>query len=47
MTRPRTLRPIVTGVAALAVFLVVFVAPFIFIILQAVKDRRAANRLAT
>lgn len=41
----RHIRPIVTGAAAMAVFLFVFVIPFVFILLQAVKDRRAANRL--
>ena len=41
----RGLRPVLTGVAALVVFVIVFVAPFVFVILQAVKDRRAANRL--
>ncbi len=51
MARPATppaqrrLRPILIGCAAMAVFLVVFVLPFLFILLQAVKDRRAANKL--
>jgi raffinose/stachyose/melibiose transport system permease protein len=41
----RRLRPILIGGAAMLAFLVVFVLPFLFILLQAVKDRRAANRL--
>ncbi len=38
-------RPAVTGVLAMTLFLFVFVVPFLFIMLQAVKDRRAASRL--
>lgn len=41
----RRLRPVVIGVLAMAAFVVVFVLPFLFILLQAVKDRRAANKL--
>jgi raffinose/stachyose/melibiose transport system permease protein len=41
----RRLRPVLLGLAAMALFAVVFVVPFAFILLQAVKDRRAANRL--
>ena len=41
----RRWRPVVTGVAALLAFLVVFVVPFLFIALQAVKTRRDAGRL--
>lgn len=43
--RSKRLRPIVVGAAAMGAFLVVFVIPFVFIFLQAMKDRRAANRL--
>lgn len=43
--RRRDLRPIVTGLAATALILVVFVFPFAFVVLQAVKNRTAANRL--
>lgn len=43
--RPRRLRPVVTGVAATILVVVVFVLPFAFVVLQAVKDRTAANRL--
>jgi raffinose/stachyose/melibiose transport system permease protein len=51
MARPTTppaqrrLRPILIGGAAMLAFLVIFVLPFLFILLQAVKDRRAANKL--
>lgn len=41
----RRLRPVLIGGAAMLAFLVVFVLPFLFILLQAVKDRRAANKL--
>jgi raffinose/stachyose/melibiose transport system permease protein len=41
----RRLRPVVIGVLAMVAFVVVFVLPFLFILLQAVKDRRAANKL--
>jgi raffinose/stachyose/melibiose transport system permease protein len=41
----RRLRPVLIGGAAMLAFLVIFVLPFLFILLQAVKDRRAANRL--
>ena len=41
----RRLRPTVIGLATMALFLAVFVLPFVFVLLQAVKDRRAANRL--
>jgi raffinose/stachyose/melibiose transport system permease protein len=43
--RSKRLRPIIVGVVAMAAFLVVFVIPFVFIFLQAMKDRRAANKL--
>lgn len=43
--RSKRLRPIIVGAAAMGAFLVVFVIPFVFIFLQAMKDRRAANRL--
>lgn len=42
---PRPWRPIVVGLLTMAGFLVTFVVPFLFIFLQAVKDRRAANKL--
>lgn len=45
MIHPKKRRPIIMGLAAMAAFLIVFVVPFAFILLQAVKDRRAANRL--
>jgi raffinose/stachyose/melibiose transport system permease protein len=38
-------RPAITGVLAMVLFLFVFVVPFLFIMLQSVKDRRAAGRL--
>lgn len=41
----RLLRPVVIGCLAMAAFAVVFVLPFLFILMQAVKDRRAANKL--
>lgn len=45
--RPRRRwRPVVTGLAALLAFGVVFVVPFLFIALQAVKTRREAGRLS-
>lgn len=44
-SRPRRWRPVIVGVAAMAGFLLVFVFPFLFIVLQAMKDRRAANKL--
>ncbi len=43
--RAKRLRPVIVGAAAMGVFLVVFVIPFVFIFLQAMKDRRAANKL--
>ena len=43
--RPTRWRPIVTGTLALLVAFVVFVVPFLFIALQAVKTRRDASRL--
>lgn len=43
--RRRPLRPLLIGLGAMTVFLIVFVLPFVFILLQAVKDRRSANRL--
>ncbi|TNC52529.1 carbohydrate ABC transporter permease [Rubellimicrobium rubrum] len=43
--RPTKWRPIVTGALAMAVAFVVFVVPFLFIALQAVKNRRDASRL--
>jgi raffinose/stachyose/melibiose transport system permease protein len=43
--RSKRLRPIIVGAVAMAAFLVVFVIPFVFIFLQAMKDRRAANKL--
>ena len=42
---PKRWRPIVVGLLTMAGFLVTFVVPFLFIFLQAVKDRRAANKL--
>ncbi len=42
---PRRWRPIVVGLLTMAGFVVTFVVPFLFIFLQAVKDRRAANKL--
>lgn len=42
---PRPWRPIVVGLLTMAGFLVTFVVPFLFIFLQAVKDRRASNKL--
>lgn len=42
---PAKWRPIVVGSLALLVTLVVFVIPFVFIALQAVKNRRDAGRL--
>ncbi len=45
--RPRPKwRPIVLGVLAMAVAVVVFVIPFLFIALQAVKNRRDAGRMS-
>ena len=41
----RSRRPVVVGILTMAVFLVVFILPFLFIFFQAMKDRRAANRL--
>jgi raffinose/stachyose/melibiose transport system permease protein len=43
--RPPKWRPVVVGSLALLVALVVFVIPFLFIALQAVKNRRDASRL--
>jgi len=43
--RPTRWRPIVAGWLALLVAFVVFVVPFLFIALQAVKTRRDASRL--
>ena len=43
--RPTRWRPTVVGTAALLVALIVFVVPFAFIALQAVKTRRDASRL--
>lgn len=43
--RPRRLRPVIMGLTTAVIFLAVFVIPFIFILLQAVKDRRSANKL--
>ncbi len=42
---PKRWRPIVVGLLTMAGFLLTFVVPFLFIFLQAVKDRRAANKL--
>lgn len=42
---PKRWRPIVVGLLTMAGFVVTFVVPFLFIFLQAVKDRRAANKL--
>jgi raffinose/stachyose/melibiose transport system permease protein len=41
----RSRRPQVVGATAMVAFLIVFVLPFVFVGLQAVKDRRAANKL--
>ena len=43
--RPTKWRPIITGALAMVVAFVVFVVPFLFIALQAVKNRRDASRL--
>lgn len=43
--KPTKWRPVVVGTLALLVALVVFVVPFAFIALQAVKTRRDASRL--
>jgi raffinose/stachyose/melibiose transport system permease protein len=43
--RPTKWRPIVTGALAMVVAFVLFVVPFLFIALQAVKNRRDASRL--
>jgi raffinose/stachyose/melibiose transport system permease protein len=47
MNRPssRSWRPVIVGSAAMAGFLLVFVLPFVFVFFQAMKDRRAANKL--
>jgi len=45
IAKSRQRRRIAAGVLTMAAFLAVFVTPFIFILFQAVKDRRAANRL--
>lgn len=45
MRQRRSRRPVWVGLAAMAAFLAVFVVPFWFIFLQAMKDRRAAGRL--
>jgi raffinose/stachyose/melibiose transport system permease protein len=44
--RPAKWRPVLTGVLAMTVAFVVFVMPFLFIALQAVKNRREASRLS-
>src|SRR3712207_7583352 len=44
--RPRKWRPVVVGSLALLAAFVVFVVPFLFIALQAVKNRREASRLS-
>ncbi|SEE77600.1 carbohydrate ABC transporter membrane protein 2, CUT1 family [Ruania alba] len=45
MKRERTMRW-VTGIAAIAVSIVVFILPFVFILLQAAKTRRGAAELS-
>ena len=45
MRQRRSRRPVWVGLAAMAAFLAVFVVPFWFIFLQAMKDRRGAGRL--
>jgi raffinose/stachyose/melibiose transport system permease protein len=45
MTARRRLRPVIVGLATTAVFLAVFAVPFLFIFLQAAKNRQEANRL--
>lgn len=45
IARSRQRRRIAAGVLTMTAFVAVFVTPFVFILLQAVKDRRAANRL--
>ncbi len=45
IAKSRQRRRIAAGVLTMTAFLAVFVTPFIFILFQAVKDRRAANRL--
>ncbi len=44
--RPLRWRPVIVGGLAMLVALVVFVVPFLFIALQAVKTRRDASRLS-
>ncbi|MGO7200740.1 carbohydrate ABC transporter permease, partial [Rhizobium ruizarguesonis] len=41
----RSVRPYVTGAIALAVAAVIFVMPFVFVALQAVKSKSEASRL--
>jgi raffinose/stachyose/melibiose transport system permease protein len=41
----RRYRPLVTGLIALAFATVIFILPFLFILLQAVKDKSEASRL--
>jgi raffinose/stachyose/melibiose transport system permease protein len=43
--RRRSRRPVIMGGLTMMAFLIVFVFPFVFVVFQAVKDRRAANRL--
>jgi raffinose/stachyose/melibiose transport system permease protein len=45
MIGSRSRRPVIVGGLALLAFCIVFVLPFLFILFQAMKDRRAANRL--